>query len=172
MNFETSNAAATAVDFYDNTNYDYDTKLEEIESSLREAYVAYDFYTHRTGARLLVSELGDVWNLKTLKKLTPTKSSSGYYTISLSHKGTNYNELLHKVVADVHLPNAENLDSVDHILPNKEDNTVFNLQHLSLEENQSKGKKEWPRKPFFKDFSEIERMESLYYPMGEDNAIN
>ncbi|ENM2832892.1 HNH endonuclease [Vibrio cholerae] len=122
---------------YDSSTYDYDSKLESIEDSLKAKYTAYTTYTHKTGTELLVSELGDIWNLKTLKKLTPSKSSSGYYTVSVG----GYGELVHRIIADAFVPNPDNLTDVDHIHPDKSNNAAFNLQWMTRSENSRKGKK-------------------------------
>lgn len=128
---------------YDNSRFDYDAKLEAIEDSLTEAGIAYEFITMQN-TNLLVTELADIYNLKTLKKLTPSMSSSGYYTVGLSSNGFTRNELVHRIVATAFVDNPNNYNSVDHIFPDKENNTAMNLQWLPLSVNQSKGNsKEW-----------------------------
>ena len=65
---------------------------------------------------------------KPLKKLNPAKTSTGYsrYTLYVDKKYISI--LAHRLVAEVYLPNPNNLPQVNHIDENKQNNSVSNLE--------------------------------------------
>lgn len=80
-----------------------------------------------------VSEKGDIRNDKTGRVLKPHKGTAGYYQIMLGRKTSPL--YVHRLVATAFLPNPENLPQVDHINGNKLDNSVSNLQWVSVSQN-------------------------------------
>lgn len=69
-----------------------------------------------------------------LKSLCP--NSNGYVNISLYKAGTSVRyKLLHRLVAEVFIPNPEHKPMIDHIDRNKQNNVVSNLRWCTLKEN-------------------------------------
>lgn len=68
------------------------------------------------------------------REVIPTKTRSGYFELNLG--GRNCEKwLLHRLVAYVWLDNPDNYRTVDHLDSNKANNSVENLEWVSLEEN-------------------------------------
>jgi hypothetical protein len=82
----------------------------------------------------LVSNYGNIISTYTNKKLRPTKNNRGYYYVKLycgSKKSSTV--LVHRLVARNFL-NIGNYE-VNHINADKSDNTIFNLELTSRQEN-------------------------------------
>lgn len=71
------------------------------------------------------------------KELKQTKINSGYLQVQLWKKGSEKSKycLVHRLVAEVFIPNPNNLPEVNHIDENKENNSVENLEWLSHPKN-------------------------------------
>lgn len=90
------------------------------------------------GTLLTVSTNGEIWNTAKSKPLRFEGSTKGgYHLVGL--KGKSY--YVHRIIATTFISNPLNLDTVDHINSNKSNNSVWNLQWMSLEDNASKGNK-------------------------------
>lgn len=98
-----------------------------------------------------VSSEGRIRNKKTGRILKPAKNSSGYLQVVLCKNGKKKSLFVHRLVADVWIPNPDNLPQVNHINENKEDNRVenlewctrqYNINHGTRGERQSKTRKE------------------------------
>ena len=82
----------------------------------------------------MVSNMGRVKRLstgyyrRTEKILNPQIQSNGYLHINLSQKGKTKCFLVHRLIAQVFIPNPNNLPQVNHINENKTDNRVENLE--------------------------------------------
>lgn len=60
---------------------------------------------------------------------------AGYYTVRLSKNGITTTFLLHRLVAQIFIPNPENKPYVNHINGNKLDYRICNLEWSTLSEN-------------------------------------
>jgi hypothetical protein len=82
-----------------------------------------------------VSNTGLVRNIKTKKYLKPTKTSQGYYRLSLFDNNTKKNYFVHRLVAEAFIPKIINKSQINHINTIKTDNRVENLEWVTPKEN-------------------------------------
>ena len=92
-----------------------------------------------------MSNLGRIKSLgnKTMKKehirkFKPNKKT-GYIRINLCKNGVVKFFLLHRIVAEVFIPNPNNLPQVNHKDENKQNNCSLNLEWVTAEENMNYG---------------------------------
>lgn len=69
------------------------------------------------------------------KMLTLSKNNKGYLTVTLSLDGRSYPLCVHRLVAEVFIPNPESKPQVNHKNGNREDNHVDNLEWCTQSEN-------------------------------------
>jgi hypothetical protein len=90
-----------------------------------------------------VSNLGNIRNNNTGKKIKGRENISGYLSVHLSDKNNKrMNKSISRIVAIAFLENIDNLPEVDHINQIKIDNRVENLRWISRENNQ-RNKSKW-----------------------------
>jgi hypothetical protein len=84
-----------------------------------------------------VSNFGNVINNFTHEPVKFLVNNTGYFYIFLICKGTISDKvfLIHRLVAEIFIPNPENKSDVDHIDGNKQNNNVNNLRWCSHSEN-------------------------------------
>lgn len=82
-----------------------------------------------------VSNKGLVKSLKTNRLLKLSISNSGYARCALSKKGVVKVYLVHRIVAQVFIPNPNNLPQVNHRDENKLNNSVNNLEWCTASYN-------------------------------------
>lgn len=82
-----------------------------------------------------VNSLGEVFNIKTNKKLSPRKAGLGYLQLNL---GRNFRSYVHRIVFDAFYGLREGF-VIDHINGDRADNRLENLQQISQSENIRKG---------------------------------
>lgn len=81
-----------------------------------------------------VSDLGNVRNKASGKLLKPFRDRGGYLRVDLCN-GIRKSKLIHRLVAQVFLPNPLNLPQVNHIDENKSNNNVDNLEWCTAQYN-------------------------------------
>ena len=72
------------------------------------------------------------------KELSGHDNGKGYLIVSLTINGTRLTKAVHRLVAEVRLPNPENLPEVDHINNIRDDNRLENLMWVTKEQNVQK----------------------------------
>ena len=80
---------------------------------------------------LKLREDGKLINIHTGEEFIPYINEHGYYKTSSRGK----NKLVHRLVAELFIPNPENKPCVDHINRNRLDNRVENLRWVTDKEN-------------------------------------
>lgn len=85
-----------------------------------------------------VSNLGRIRNTKTGQILNPGISGNGYKQVSINFKDTNKfkKQYVHRLVAQYWLENSENKREVNHIILDRTDNRVKNLEWITSFDNQ------------------------------------
>lgn len=91
-----------------------------------------DVYGYR---RYRVSNRGRVKNKKTNKVLKPYLTNRGYLTVGFWVEGKKKRLSVHRLVAEVFIPNPQNKPEVNHINGCKTDNNLCNLEWCSRREN-------------------------------------
>ncbi len=81
----------------------------------------------------LVSRAGDIF--KNEKRISQSKMTRGYLSVCFWNNGTQKTHYVHRVVAEVYIPNPENKSIVNHINGDKTDNRVENLEWVTNKEN-------------------------------------
>ena len=82
-----------------------------------------------------VSHLGRVYSLKRQKMLKPHKTGNGYLQVMLSKDNRRTYPLVHRLVAEVFIPNPESKPQVNHRNGDKSDNRAENLEWCTMSEN-------------------------------------
>ena len=87
----------------------------------------------KAGKRILESNYwvtidGFVWSEKNKKYLKPYKDKDGYSIIDLFIDKKRVTKKLHRLVAEMFIPNPSELKEVNHIDGDKSNNTMFNLE--------------------------------------------
>ena len=86
-----------------------------------------------------VSTTGIVRNPRTGRILKPGKDTSGYMQVVLFINGSSKNYKVHRIVAEVFIPNPNNYPEVNHKDENKLNNRVDNLEWCPREYNVNYG---------------------------------
>lgn len=82
-----------------------------------------------------VSNNGQVRRVSTGRILKQFKNNKGYLRVSLSRGGVYKSYSVHRLVADAFIPNPDNLPTINHVSEDKTDNSVSNLNWMSVEDN-------------------------------------
>lgn len=83
----------------------------------------------------MVSNMGNVINVKTNKILKPIFCGGGYSDVGLCNNGISKRFKIHRLVAQAFIPNPDNLPQVNHINEDKTDNRVENLEWCDVRYN-------------------------------------
>ena len=78
---------------------------------------------------------GKIWSKKSNKFLIPQKAGRGYFRVGLSIDGKVKCYYVHRLVAEVFVPNPNNYPQVNHIDENKENNNYQNLEWVTVQQN-------------------------------------
>lgn len=100
----------------------------------------------------MVSNLGNVKNLKTGRNLIGAVNNKGYHRYDLCINGKRVAKNGHRLVAEAFLPRVEGKDIINHKDGNKLNNNVENLEWCTCKENSVHAfsvlkRKSWNRKP-------------------------
>ena len=80
---------------------------------------------------------GKVFSEKTGREMIYDLRSGGGLGVKIIVDGKRYNKLVHRLVAELFIPNPDNKQQIDHIDGDKHNNSVENLRWCTDEENQS-----------------------------------
>lgn len=84
----------------------------------------------------LVDEDFNIYNKRTGRKVTPFKGSDGYMQVVRSNSdGSHYHLRVHKLFAELFIPNPNNYGYINHIDSDKTNNSLDNLEWCSNSEN-------------------------------------
>lgn len=99
---------------------------------IQKIKVTEDYYIDTNG--IVFRAVDD--NLKQLRYLTPRLSNKGYYRVAIQLiDGTRKEKLVHRIVAENFLENNGNLETVNHKDGRKMNNSVYNLEWMTLSDN-------------------------------------
>jgi hypothetical protein len=88
----------------------------------------------------IITEFGDVYNIKTERKLKPCiLSGPGYYSVNiqLGHHGVYKTMCIHRLIALGYIENKHKYPCVNHIDGNKLNNSIQNLEWVTYSQNNS-----------------------------------
>ena len=122
----------------------------------------------------LVSEAGDVWSVRSERKLSLKRERTGYLRVNLSVDGVSKSFSVHRLVAMAFIPNPSNKPTVNHINENKVDNRVENLEWATMKEQNIHGTRtqramantDWAARTAKMDYKEIAKKHN-YKAMNE-----
>ena len=84
----------------------------------------------------LVDEDFNIYNKRTGRKLTPFKGRDGYMQVVRSKEdGSSYHLRVHKIFAELFIPNPNNYGYINHIDSDKTNNSLDNLEWCSNSQN-------------------------------------
>lgn len=87
------------------------------------------------GITYLVYSNGDIYG-PSGKKIQPRKNGDGYLVVSMGNKRIKRStQIVHRIVAELFLPNPNNLSDVDHVDGNRANPDVTNLEWVTHKEN-------------------------------------
>ncbi len=96
-----------------------------------------------------VSEIGEIFN-KDGKRINQRENDKGYPCVSLWINGKSVYRRVHRIVAEVFIPNPDNKPQVNHLDMNRSNPNVNNLEWCTASENvihsvKNGGRKGWTR---------------------------
>lgn len=87
------------------------------------------------------SNYGNIYSVKNDIILKPFYNKEGYLMVDLCKNGVTSTKLVHRIIAETHLANPDNLPCVNHKDEVKDHNNVLNLEWCSYSYNNSYGTK-------------------------------
>lgn len=87
----------------------------------------------------MINNYGDIYSVKSQKKLKPMVATNGYLIACLWIKGKQIKRTIHRLVAETFIPNPNHLSDVNHIDEDKTNNYVDNLEWCSHAYNMNYG---------------------------------
>lgn len=89
-----------------------------------------------------VSTDGNIYREGKTTPLKPDVGKYGYRRVTLSINGKTLRDLVHRIVAEIYLPNPDNKPQVNHIDNDRGNNAVSNLEWCTISENALHGVKQ------------------------------
>lgn len=89
--------------------------------------------------RYMVSDQGQVYNVKRKQFMSLQDDGRGYLFTGLSKNGKRKFYKVHRLVAQAFIPNPDNLPEVNHKDENKHNNCVDNLEWCDVKYNRNYG---------------------------------
>lgn len=83
----------------------------------------------------MANEQGKIYTCYHKRLLTPYVGSDGYLRVNLSKKGKVKITMVHRIVAELFIPNPNNLPIVNHIDGNKSNPDISNLEWVTFSDN-------------------------------------
>ena len=124
----------------------------------------------------LISDNGEIYNIKKCCYMKPNLGKSGYYRIKLSNNGVKKIFLVHRLVAETYLKNEFNKPQVNHINGIKTDNNIKNLEWSTRQENMQHAYKNGLMKGFYEKAHKIviNTQNGVFYDSLSDaaNSLN
>ena len=97
---------------------------------------------HKDFQFYLVSEFGEVYSNKTQKFLKHRSNGKGYSKVKLTQNlGGQVDKYVHRLVAEIYVPNPDNKPEVNHIDGDTLNNHYSNLEWVTRKENMSHANK-------------------------------
>jgi hypothetical protein len=100
-----------------------------------------DFYGY------IVYASGKVINKNTGKQIKPQENNCGYLRVQMCNGSLKPRFFVHRLVAEIYIPNPLNLPQVNHKDGNKKNNDVSNLEWVSASQNRKHAFSELGLKP-------------------------
>lgn len=97
---------------------------------MKENWISY-----KNSERYLISNLGNVYNIKTKREMKQQTDKYGYKYVSLSIGSKKIKKKVHRMVCEMFLPNIENKPQVNHKNGIRSDNRLKNLEWVTNSEN-------------------------------------
>jgi hypothetical protein len=70
-----------------------------------------------------------------IKMMTPGTDTGGYYMIGFMKDGKKHTNIFHRLIAEMFIPNPNNMKFIDHINGNRQDNRLENLRWVTRSVN-------------------------------------
>jgi hypothetical protein len=83
----------------------------------------------------VIYENGEIYNMRTGKKVKPYTNNVGYYRVGFYKDGKRIQKYLHRLLAEAFIPNLENKEFINHIDGNPANNDLSNLEWCTRSEN-------------------------------------
>ena len=91
---------------------------------------------HQVYTDYLIGPDGSVWRKDNGMEMSQHVTKSGYVDIVLTHEGKRYHRYLHRLVAQVYVPNLNGYPEVNHLDGDKLNNKSVNLEWTTRKANQ------------------------------------
>lgn len=116
----------------------------------------------------LITKEGEIYNKHNNHKLKPQPNGKGYLRVIIGHK----RYFVHRLVAQLYVPNPQNKLQVNHIDGNKLNNNANNLEWVTNQENRDHAVKNRLHSYGEKNHSKLKEKDVLYIKQHMDFSAN